>query len=258
MVACMDSITPSLTEHVTYSVWCSMIDANETAGIVDALPKILRKPFEKLFSQMQSVMLKIAAETHTDWTIIAKAFASRSVYELLKAVAFSITKLYSAVKAFASVYEHGLLTVFNKIAATGAFQKLRSGVLKVDDLLNQYPILKKVAGPAVAGFLFWCFLHANFTWNPSLDMDFTPIFKAALNGHWSFEQLLLTPSALLALTTLFTSLAGITIMSPIWLATSNRAVMMALFYTGLKHLKNTKAGAAVAKRIYPMLQMQKL
>lgn len=247
-----------LEDHITYPVWCAMIDARETAGLVDALPAALKKPFEKLFSQLHAAMLQLAEETRTDWAVIAKAFATKSVYGLLKAVAFSVGRIFAALKAFASVYEHGLLAVFKAIHKTKAFERLRSGALTLDAFLNQYPLLKKLAGPAVAGFLIWCFLHANFTWHPDLDMDFTVIIQAAFHGNWSIEQLLLTPQALLSLTTLFTALAGIPLVAPIWLAGSVRSVLVALFYTGLKSLKNSTTMQAIAARVQKKLSFTTL
>ncbi len=243
----------SLASHIDYRVWCSMVESTETAGLVDALPSGLKRPFEKLFAKLQNVMLMLSKETKTDWAVITKAFATKSVFEFFRAVAFSITRVLAALKAFARVYQHGLLAVFHQIAKTKVFEKLQAGVMTVDEFLNDYPIFKKLAGPAIAGFMVWCFLHANFTWHPDLDMDFTPVIKAAFNGDWSFSQLLATPQALLALTTLFSSFLGITVLSPIWLAGSSRALLMALFYTGLKHMSHTSIYQAVRKRVYTQL-----
>ena len=118
----------------------------------------------------------------------------------------------------------------------GWLDKLKAGTAKIDDLLNRFPILKKITGPVIAGLLFYIWLNMSFTGSFSYDFDMSQIL-AALVGSYSITDLLATPEGLATLTLLVTGILTAGALSFPWLADSVRNLVLALVYTGAKKAK---------------------
>lgn len=231
-----------LASSLTYEQWQQICMVQETAGLADMLEKFrslgLAAPVVALIKDFRKQIEKLADQMRLDWKVVAEAFASRPVYALLKAVGFSVKVLVKGIEMFAHLYKMGILTTFQALAKSKLIDKVRRGVVSIDALLSQYPLLKMLAGPAVIGFVVWCWLHANFTGHPGLDLDFSNLLHEVVHGSWTFEEILLSPAGLLSLATLFAGLTGIPLITPIWLAGGAvKSLFVALMYTGLKTVK---------------------
>lgn len=239
-----------LAQHIEHSHWtaiCSGVHESSLPFSVTAADiwqplkdKGLLERVGDFFGHMKNQMRTLAEHLKMSLGEIAEAFKSKQVFAFLKAIAFNVAKLLKPLKAFAELYHDGLLKVFAEIHKTKAFQALNSGAMKLDEFLDKYPLLKRLAGPAVAGLLIWMFLAANFTGSPSADMDLTAAIKAAISGSFSVAELFTSPSGIMALTLLLTSLSGVTWMTPMWLDSAVPFnILTALAYTGYKHLKSS-------------------
>jgi len=230
----------TLASQIQYAHWTALLDNINEPNKVHALDiwKSIKTGVDQIndfFQHIKSMVSEVAKETGLEISAIVEAFKTRPMFALLKAIKFTVASLVKPIKAFATLYKEGILTLFSKLHETRAFQKLHSGALKLDEFLEEYPILRRLAGPAVAGLLIWAFLAGNFTAHPDLDMDFAALIKAALHGHWSAAELFTSPQGLLAISLVVAGLAT-PWPSPSWLAVSiPYNLMIAVCYTAFKH-----------------------
>lgn len=229
----------TLASLLTYNDWCRICASSETADLSDLVDKFkqvhLAQPLVELVTTFRSQIEELSKKLGVEWSLIAKAFASKPVYALLKAVGFSLKVLVHGITAFTDLYKNGIMRVFIALSRSGIIAKVRKGIIKVDAVLDQYPMLRKIGGPVVVGFLLWAWLHASFTGHPDLDMNLSQLLKEVLVGNWTFEDILLSPAGLLAMTTLFAGLAGFPLITPVWLAGGPlKSLFVALLYTGLR------------------------
>jgi hypothetical protein len=174
------------------------------------------------------------------------------VFELMKALGFSFAKLIASVHAFTALIQDGLLSVFKRLYKTGAMQKVASGAAKIDDFLEDYPVLTRVTGIAVAGILFWIWLNMTFIGHMDYDFDFSNIAKA-LAGNFSLAQLFASPEGLM-LGTLF---ATGTLLSAPWLGQVAYNLVLALIYTSIKNAKKHQIPQKVISSIHSKIQFHK-
>ena len=249
-----------LAPHITHQHWCELHDRmlDSKSFSVTSASDIWKPLQEKgllgvlsdFFGHLKKQVKTLAVHLKMSLEEIVTAFKSKQVFTFLKAIAFNVAKLVKPLKAFAELYQSGLLKVFSEIQKSGIIQKLNSGAMKFDEFLNRYPILKRLAGPAVAGLLIWMFLSGNFTGSPAADMDMTAAIKAALYGDWSAADLFTSPQGLLALTLLLTSLSGVAWMTPMWLDSAVPFnILTALAYTGYKHMKSSPEVQSCLKKL---------
>jgi hypothetical protein len=234
-------------ESVTYEDYCIAVDyvfgINE--GMWDNIKDKASGVVAKVLSRVKDDLIKIGSDFQLGVNDIINAFKNKNVFHLFKALGFSFHKLIKAVDAFTALVRDGLLHVFKKLHKTGAFQKLKSGAIKMDELLEQHPILNRVTGVAVAGLLFYIWLNMTFIGNMDYDFDFSNMGKA-LAGNFSLEQLFASPEGLM-LGTLFAT--GSLISAP-WLGKLAYNLVLALVYTGLKNAK----GKDVPQKIISKMQ----
>lgn len=236
-----------------------VLTASQKVEALDLWQKVkdlgMVKKLTQFIEHFRKVAEKIADEVGLELQQVIEAFQTKPMLAFFKAIKFSISALLKPLKAFADLYKAGILKVFEEIHRTGVFQKLHSGALKVDEFLDQYPIMRRLAGPAVAGLLLWMWCAADFTYSPSLDMDLTSILRAALAGHWSAAELFTSPEGLTALGLL---VAGLTMPwpSPAWLSADVPFnILVALCYTAFKHLKGE---GGVAKKLKGKMKFVRL
>ena len=213
------------------------------------------KKLTQFIEHFRKLTERIAEEVGIELQQIIEAFQTKPMLAFFKAIKFSVSMLLKPIKAFADLYKAGILKVFEAIHKTKALQKLHSGAMKVDDFLDQYPIMRRLAGPAVAGLLLWMWTSGNFTGSPALDMDLTAVLKAALAGQWSAADLFTSPEGLAALGLLITGLT-FPFPSPLWLSAGLPInLFIALCYTAFKHLKGE---TDVAKRLKSRMKFAKV
>lgn len=236
-----------------------LLTASQKVEAVDLWQKVkdlgMVKKLTQFIEHFRKLTERIATEIGVELQQVVEAFQTKPMLAFFKAIKFSISALLKPIKAFAELYKAGILKVFEELHKTGVFQRLHSGALKVDELFDQYPILRRLAGPAVAGLLLWMWCAADFTYSPSLDMDLTSILRAALAGHWSAAELFTSPEGLTALGLL---VAGLTMPwpSPAWLSADVPFnILVALCYTAFKHLKGE---GSVARKLKSRMKFAKL
>jgi len=221
---------------LTYEEYCQAWDVytlNE--GVIDAVMKFLPSSIKKLFSDLKEYIDDMVSKFGVGIMDIVNAFKNRSVFDILKAFKFNIKLLLKAVRDALGLVKHGLFGIFKEIVKSDAFKKIQSGAMKVDELLNKYPILKKLTGVVIAGLLFYIWMNMSFTGDFQYDFDFSDITKA-LTGAFSINDLFFTPAGLTMLTLFATG--TFTGMSFPWLASSLYNIVVALTYTGFVIYKN--------------------
>ena len=196
----------------------------------------------------KKVLTEIAEMGKVSFDELIEAFKSKELFQIFKAVHFSLKKLLAAVQALGGLVSKGLFAVLGEIEKTGAFQDIRKGVMKVDDLLDKYPIVKKLAGPALAGLLLWIWLNSAFTGDPELDLDLSYVI-GAFAGHFTITDLFMSKEGLAMLALLVGGFTGIGVS---WLAASNAInLLLALLYTGSKKAKEKNLFQSLKNLIHP-------
>ena len=212
----MAIVSASDLQQVSYSEYSTAITAGlygqELAfGLPPKLVKFVAELKDSVTCWVDKLHLKVADIIH--------AFLSKEVYQVLSKVGFKLGKLLIFLNKALSIVKTGLVKVFQKMEKEGWLDKLKAGTAKIDDLLNRFPILKKITGPVIAGLLFYIWLNMSFT------------------GSFSITELLATPEGLATLTLLVTGFLTGGALSFHWLADSVRNLVLALVYTGAKKAK---------------------
>jgi len=228
-----------ISEAINYEVWCGLLDSMETGvvseGVKDALSKVGSVAMDtvlRVFKPIKDEILSIAKDFKISVSEIVKAFKQRDIHRLLVACHFNVKTLIRAIGEFGEFWIRGLRSIFEEIARNKYFQKIRSGLMKLDDLLEMYPMLKKVSGPAVAGLLLYVWLNSSFTGKMSVDMDLSSIL-AALRGNYSLADLIASPDGMFMITLFATG----GLISATWLSSSTSNLILALLYTGYRRVE---------------------
>lgn len=232
-----------LAAHVDHEQWAVILAHIADPRKVESLDiwktltsKGTLQQINDLFVHIKTFIHEAAKALGIEVKAIVEAFKTKPMFAFLKAIKFSLSLILKPLKAFADLYKDGILKVFAEIHKSSAFQKLHEGALSVDEFLNQYPILKRLAGPAVAGLLIWIFLSGNFTAHPDLDMDLSAVIKATLQGHWSAAELFTSKEGLTSIGLLLSGLLA-PWPSPAWLNVHTPInILVAMCYTAFKHL----------------------
>ena len=113
--------------------------------------------------------------------------------------------------------------------------------MKVDELLDKYPLLKKITGPMVAGLLLLVWLNISFIGDFNYDFDISDMF-AAFVGNFNLNDLFVSPEGLAMLSFVATNLLSGGVLSVTWLGATKLNLAMAVVYTVLKNvgIKNPK------------------
>jgi hypothetical protein len=134
-----------------------------------------------------------------------------------------------------TLIDKGLLTIFKEIYKLKIFQKLKSGAIKIDEVLDQYPTLKKISGFGMAGILLYIWLNMTFIGSFGYDFNFSDII-GALQGSYQIADLFVSPQGLMLMTLFGTgSLFGLSIP---WLGRSLYNLTLAIIYNGYRLAKD--------------------
>lgn len=220
-----------IESDITYEQYCAGIDIafDINEGIIDALRDSAVKIIAQAFKDVKDEFEKISKEFNIGVSHLVHGFKNRDIFHMLKATGFNIRTLIKGIHSFTGLVHKGLLHVFKELHETGVIQKIRSGVIKIDEVLERYPILKKVGGPVIAGLLFYIWLNMTFIGHLDYDFDFTDMAKA-LKGNFSLDKLFISPEGLM-LSTLFAT--GSLISAP-WLGRATYNIILAIVYTAIK------------------------
>jgi len=229
----------NLEQTLTYEMWCGLLDSVETGILSEGIKDILAKAgtaakdaVMRIFGPIKDEILKLAETLKVGLLDIINALKERSVFGVLRAIGFKIKLLVKAISELGRIFREGLLRVFAEISKNKYVQKIRSGVMKVDDLLDKYPLLKKLAGIAVAGLLLYIWLNMTFIGDLEYDMNISAMV-AALGGAYSLADIFASPEGLMMITLFAT---GGLISAP-WLGASTLNLTLALVYTGYSKIR---------------------
>ena len=188
----------------------------------------------KIFRDLKNEMIKIGRDFKVGLSDLVSAFKQREMFNVLKAFKFNIKLMFRAMGEASKALKGGLLTVFKEMYKTKAIQKLRSGALKVDDLLNKYPKLKVIGGVVIAGLLLYIWLNMTFIGDLDYDFNFSDTISA-LHGKYSIADLFVSPQGLM-LIALFGSGTALGLSMP-WLGKTAYNLTLAIVYTAYHKLK---------------------
>lgn len=234
---------------ITYEQYATAIDCIasgktlEQAGLGSWLMGLFN-PLKKIFEQVKEAV-GIGIDE------LAAAFKAKSVFKLMKAIKFNIKLLWKGVQECALLIRKGLVAVLKELQKNKIFQKLRDGLVKVDEVLEEYPILKKLMGPALAGFLFYLWWVGAFIGHTDTDLDISFI-GLALVGKFSLTDLFTSEEGLILVSMFAVGVVAPAVTFP-WLAHNIANTVLAIAFTGFKYLKDKEQ----TKRILQLMPFKR-
>ncbi len=235
---------------ITYSQYCFLIDSYLILR-EDVLLEGIGDNVLGFFKNIQQYLSKVASTLGVGLMDIVSSLKQGVVFEFLKKIGFSFQKVLGYLKAGYSLIQEGIDKVFAEISKSGIIQQLKAGTLKIDEVLNKYPLLKKASGIALAGLLIYIWMNMSFVGDFSEDFDVSNIF-AALSGDFTLTDLFLSPSGLKFLTMFAT---GGLISFPWVFGSFPVSLIIALVYTGYKKYgKNKKVLDALRSKIASIIK----
>jgi hypothetical protein len=222
------------------------INENIITDKIKNIKNLLTGGLNKIFNEIKMFTEKISKELNIGISEVIKAFKDRNVFNILKSFGFAFKKILKCVNIFTTLIKQGILGIFDEIVKTKTFQKIKSGAIKVDELLNRYPLLKRLTGIAMAGLLLWMWLNMTFIGDLDYDFNFGDIINA-ISGNFSIEQLFFSSSGLM-LITLFGVGNFMGISFP-WLGKSVFNLMMGISYTGFVKLRDSNLANKIKKKL---------
>lgn len=219
---------------VSYADYCRALNviAHPEREVAFGLPA----PLLKFIDSIKSDLTDIANRIGTPLKDLVKALANRNVFALLRALRFSFAGILKGMHDLSRLLPRGLLAMCQDIAKSPLMDKLRRGTATVDDFLNRYPIIKKLAGPVLAAFLLWVWLNMSFTGSPLDDFDLMSIAHAMV-GRYTLTDFVTSPQALAMFMLLGTGFMGIGVD---WFASSVENLLFGLCLTGARFARDTK------------------
>jgi hypothetical protein len=202
---------------------------------------------KNVFRRMKHEVRSIAADLGASKESVAAAFAQKDVQTALSKVGYSLKKAGSAVAKTVGFVNTGLSQSFQEIEKAGGFDGLRKGTQKVDEFLDEHPIMKKMAGPLVAGALLFQWNNMSFSGDFNDDFDVTSMINAA-TGSYALSDLVSSSNGAMALTQLALGMATGKILGSAVSFPWKLGIGAAIAYTGAKKAgQSDLAKAAMAK-----------
>lgn len=195
--------------------------------------------------EAKSTIGVLVEETGQSFEELLAAFKSKELFTIFKAVGFSLKRLLNSIRSVTALIPKGLLKAFEELQDTALMQALKSGALKIDTFLDKHPVLRKLVGPALAGFLLWMWLNSAFIGDPDFDLDLSSV-AAAFAGRFSIEELFSSPEGLASLAVFAAGFSGLGIT---WLGSNAGDLLLALIFTGAKMANLSKLASSLRKHI---------
>jgi len=126
---------------VSYEVYCNAIDKvlidKLDEGVFDSIKNLkITGSLIKVFKELKSSIVDISKQFDIGLSDIVIAFKQRDIFGLLRSVGFKIKLLFKSINALSTAVRGGLFSIFKEIADSGIMQKIRSGVMKIDDVIK--------------------------------------------------------------------------------------------------------------------------
>jgi len=208
-----------------------------------------------LFSKEQTAGTLKDLKTHVDSVVksvgvdakvVAKAFKEPSVYNTVNALGGSLSAASKTIIGGARTVGKVLDVGGGVISDAESFKKLEKGVIKVDELIDKNPKLKKLAGAAVAGIATYQWLNMSFSGDIESDYDVSLIAEG-IAGKAGFADLINTPGGVKSMALLAAGIAtggGL----PIWMS-GKAGLSMALAYTGAKKMGDKESAKKIKEKM---------
>jgi hypothetical protein len=119
-----------------------------------------------------------------------------------------------------------------EIVNTKMFDQVKKGLVKIDDILDKYPVFKRLVGLPLAGLLFYISLHIPCIGDFDFDFDFQEVYDS-ITGKFKVANLFATPDALVNVLLLITG-TWVTMSFP-WLSKDVYTILVGIAYTGAKN-----------------------
>lgn len=187
--------------------------------------------------KLQKHVESIASDLKVSKDSVVEAFKQPTAFKFMKSIGFGIKKAGDAALKGLQTLNVGMKATFEEMHKTGALKKIESGAMKLDEVLNKYPAVKKIGGAAIAGFLIYQWQNMAFSGDLDDDYDVTSI-SSALAGDYSIKDVFASPQGLKNLTQLAVGIAtGVTFP---WGKIGPTTLMAAALYTGAKKAGNSE------------------
>lgn len=219
------------------------------AGLLDKIRslKIADKAKQALVKEMKHQVDELSHNMKCSKGAIVKAFKEPKMANILEATGYSFTTVYKAFKAGHAVAHEGALHVIAEFAQEEATHKglhhASEKAKRIDALLEKYPVMKKVSGPALAGLMLYGYAISEPSGLDEFDLSKV---KLALKGEFGVSDFLNTNEA----TNLGTHVATGKVLSLTTLAENASSLALGLTYTVLKESGHPKLQAVASKLNY--------
>jgi hypothetical protein len=244
--------------EVTYEQYATVVSSlARNPYQIEAFDFKVPGALKKLWSELKEVGTLLKESANIGWDAIVSAFKEKSVFTLLKGVGFSIAKLLKAVKKATAIPANTLFAALDDMIEVFGSSKLlqhldvHERVAKLDELIHRHPVLTKLTGVAVAGFVIWQFLHMSNTGNTEYDLELVDTVISCIHGDWSLADMFASKQGLKDISVLLFGIAsgglGLTsygasrVESLLHFLGSHSgdaaSIMIALFYAAAKKLK---------------------
>lgn len=172
---------------------------------------------------------------------ILRGLKTKNIYGFLRYFSFSLRRILFALEDLTGIISDSLRSGFRALGKIEKIRDRKQRARKIDDVLNQYPVLKKLTGPIVAVMLFFIWMNMAFTGSIKDDFDLTSMFSA-LVGKYSIETLFLSAQGMSMLSLLAVGLATGGVVSFVWVGSSLGNLTLALVYVALRNVGRAITG----------------
>lgn len=219
--------------YYTYEEYCMCV--NEVIKEEKKLTTDEKLKYKELIAFLSSFKQKLALQLKMMGIQVKELFDAlmrKDVYEILKILKFNLQMLFKAIGAAQKLIVNGILKVLSSVVTQDNIILFRAKLIKIDDFIKKYPILKYLTGIALCGLLFWMWMNMTFIGDFDFDFDLTTAFLA-LTGSYTLYNLFGTDEGLLFLGLFFTG-----IFTPInfnWVLATPVLIPIMIIYTVSKN-----------------------